>query len=167
MKKSFLAAILLLTTFAFGAAEPANYAGNWVLDFKQSKNLPKFYENVKSHKLFVTQDEKSLNIKVEIDAGRNEPVKSSFAYNLDGTETKTESKMNFPNGTINIPATLKAVVAANGNLKLKFSREMSFTGASDTVEDWKLSEDGKILFIHRESDSMNGKMKMDMVFVKE
>lgn len=170
MKKLILAIILMAASFAFAANKPANYAGNWTLDFKQSKNLPKFYENVKSHKLFITQDEKLLNVAVEVNLGQETADKLGFVYNLDGTESKTEVKIRTQNGPLNVPATLKALVRDDGKLQITISREipmgdMPFKGI--TVEDWQLSADGKTLTIHREDETPRGKMQADMVFVKE
>lgn len=170
MKKLLLAIVLLATSFVFAATNPANYGGAWSLDLKQSKNLPKFYENVKSHKIVITQDEKLLNVAVEIQLGQNEPDKLNFAYQLDGTETKTEAKIRTQNGPMTVPATLKAVVKDDGKLQITISREIPLgdtTFKGITVEDWQLSPDGKTLNIHREDDTPRGKMQADLVFVKD
>src|SRR5215213_8284092 len=104
-------AFLLAASLAFGVAgKPADYTGAWTLDMKQSQNLPPFYSNVQGHKLNITQDEKHLRVAVEISDGGAEPFKANFDYNLDGTETQAETQMRTPNGTRNIPTTLKAEV---------------------------------------------------------
>src|SRR5919205_905387 len=103
-----LAAVLSVTAFA----KPANYAGVWMLDLKQSKDLPPFYANVQSHKLSIKQDEKTLDVGVDIsEAGREQPLHFDFAYSLDGTETKTETQVRTPGGLRSVPTTLKAVAA--------------------------------------------------------
>lgn len=169
MKNLSLAIVLLITSFAFGAAKPADYAGNWSLDMKQSKNLPPYYSNVKSHKLFIEQDEKRLKIAVEVDAERGEPDRINLTYNLDGSEVKTETGIRTQNGLIQVPTTLKAAAGEDGKLQITITREIPlpdkiFKGV--TVEDWELSSDGKTLTIPRTDDTPRGKMQADMVFVK-
>ena len=159
----------MLMAFNFVSAKTASYAGNWTLDFKQSKNLPPFYSNVKSHKLAITQSEKTLNVAVEIDAADDNPLKLNFVYNLDGSETKTESSIKTPDGIKSVPTTLKAETSENGNLKITISREITMPGGAFkgvTVENWELSADGKTLTIHRADHTPRGKMEADMVFVK-
>lgn len=169
MKIIVLALVLLPTSFAYGPVKPANYVGAWTLDMQQSKNLPKFYENVKSHKLFITQDEKHLIVVVEVSLGQGEPDKLNFNYNLDGSESKTETMIRTPNGMVSVPTTLKAVVAGDGKMQITIVREITMpdkTFKGVTVEDWSLSADGKTLTIHRADDTPRGKMQADMVFVK-
>lgn len=171
LKNILFGAALLAASLAFGAAaKPANYSGAWSLDMKQSKNLPPFYANVQSHKLNVTQDEKHLRVAVEVGDGGAEPFKTSFDYNLDGTETKTETQMRTPNGTRAVPTTLKAEVVEGGGLHLTITRERATRDGGVmkmlTTEDWHLSADGKTLNLHRTDDTRNGKMESDMVFVK-
>ena len=172
LKNLLLGAFLLAAATAFGAAEkPADYSGAWSLDMKQSKNLPPFYSNVQSYKLNVTQDEKRLRVAVEISDGGAEPFKANFDYNLDGTETKSEMQMRTPNGTRNVPTTLKAEVVEGGGLRLTITRERpTRDGGSmklSAVEDWRLGADGKTLTIHRTDEIPRGeKNEADMVFVK-
>lgn len=169
MKKLILIAIIMLSALTFVFAKPADYAGNWSLDKEKSKDLPFFYDNVKSHKLAITQDEKTLHVAVEINDGRPALVKMGFVYNLDGTESKAESKIRTPDGERSVPTTLKAETAENGELKITISREITMpdgTFKGITVENWKLSADGKTLTIHRTDDNPRGKLEFDMIFVK-
>lgn len=172
LKNLFIGAALLAASIAFGAAaKPADYTGAWTLDMKQSKNLPPFYSNVQSHKLNVTQDEKHLRVAVEIGNGGAEPFKTEFVYNLDGTETKTETQMRTPNGPRNVPTTLKAEVVEGGGLHLIITRERPGRDGGmmklASVEDWRLGADGKTLNIHRSDETPRGeKFESDMVFVK-
>lgn len=170
MKTLFLmAALLLLSSHAFAAPKTENYAGTWTLDTKQSKNLPPFYSRVRSHKLIITQDEKHLNVAVEVSIGEAAPDKLSFPYNLDGSETKTETLIRTPAGPQSVPATLKAVVSADGRVHITITRELQMQGESFkgiTNEDWELSADGKTLTIHRTDEMPRGKMQTEMVFVK-
>lgn len=169
MKNVLLGVALLAASLVNGAAKPVDYSGAWTLDMKQSRNLPPFYANVKSHKLVVKQDWGHLLVAVEVEDGGAEPFKVNFNYSLDGTESKTETQMRTPSGTRTIPTTLKAVVAEDGGLHITITREMrmgegAFRAATD--EDWHLSPDGKTLNIHRTDDTPRGKTESEMVFVK-
>ncbi|HUQ33214.1 MAG TPA: hypothetical protein VM095_13920 [Pyrinomonadaceae bacterium] len=169
MKTLFLIAVLSITALSFGGAKPADYSGNWTLDMKQSKNLPKYYERIQSHKLNITQDEKLLNVRVEIGREQNEPEKIDLAYNLDGSETKTEMKIRTQDGLLSVPTTLKAVVKDEGKLEIIITREVPMpdkTFKGITVEDWELSVDGKTLTIHKTDTAPWGTMESEMVFVR-
>jgi uncharacterized protein YpmS len=169
MKKLFLIAALMFISFTFAQAKAVNYAGSWRLDKTKSKNLPTFYENIKSQQLVVTQDEKQLKIAVTVDLGQSSPDKMNFAYNFDGNETKTETTIRTPGGPRQVPSTLKAVVGQDGKVQLTIARELQTPNGvlkGTTIEDWELSADGKTLTIHRVDDTPRGKMEMDMVFVK-
>jgi hypothetical protein len=169
MKNVLLGVALLAASLAHGAAKPADYSGAWALDMKQSRNLPPFYANVKSHKLVVRQDAGHLLVAVKVEDGGAEPFKINFDYNLDGTETKAETQMRTPSGMRAVPTALKAEAAADGGLHITITREMR-TGESAfkavTAEDWRLSADGKTLNIHRADDTPRGKYESEMVFVK-
>ncbi len=170
LKNLFFAAALLAAPLLAGA-KPADYTGAWSLDMKQSKNLPPFYSNVRSHRLNITQDEKHLRVAVEIGDGGAEPFKAGFDYNLDGTETKTETQMRTPAGTRNIPTTLRAEVVEGGGLHITITRERPTRDGAvlrlATVEDWRLSPDGRTLNIRRADETPRGeKFESEMVFVK-
>jgi hypothetical protein len=141
-----------------------------LLDKVASKGLPDFYTNVKSHRLAIRQDDARLIVGVEIQLVEGSPVKIDLPYNLNGSETKTEMPVRTSNGDMMVPATLKAELTANGGLKITISREMkmretSFTAVS--IEEWKLSGDGKTLNIHRTDETPRGKIDADMIFVKQ
>ena len=169
MKPFILMVAIAVTSLMAGVAEVANYAGTWTLDMKQSQNLPKFYEGVKSQKLIIRQNERYLDIAVEVDRGQSAPDKMHFLYNLDGTESKTETAIRTPDGMVNLPTTLKAIVGAAGKLQLVIDRAIPSaekTLKGTTTEDWELSADGHTLTIHRTDETPQGKMQMVMVFVK-
>lgn len=166
--KIILAAAAL--TIAAIAAKPANYAGGWTLDASKSTGLPPYYAQVKSHKLFVTQTDKQLDVAVTVDAGRPELDKMSFVYDLTGVETSTETQIRTPMGMMPVPTKLKAVVNDDGGVTINIAREFAMGGQSIkalTVETWKLSADGKTLNVHRVDDSPRGQSTADMVFVKD
>jgi hypothetical protein len=169
MKKLFLVIALIFACFTFAQAKPANYAGNWTLDTAKSKNLPKYYERIKSHKLSITQDEKQLKVAVTVDLGGSEPDKLSFVYNLDGSETKTQTQIRTQDGPMQVPTTLSAKVGADGKIHIIIAREIQLPDGpfkGTTIEDWELSADGKTLTIHRADDTPRGKTESDMIFVK-
>jgi hypothetical protein len=169
MRNVLLGVALLAASLAGGAAKPADYSGAWTLDMKQSRNLPPFYDNVRSHKLLVRQDWGHLNVAVEVDDGGAEPFKTSFDYSLDGTEMKTDTQMRTPSGTRAVPTTLKAVAAEDGGLRITITREAVRRDQPFrmvTTEDWRLSPDGKTLDIRRADDTPRGKTESEMVFVK-
>lgn len=166
--KLILAAAAVLMTVA--PVKPANYAGGWTLDASKSTGLPPYYAQVKSHKLLVTQTDKQLDVAVTVDAGRAEPDKMSFVYDLTGTETTTETSIRTPMGLVPVPTKLKAVVNADGGVSITILREFPMGGQTiraSTQETWKLSDDGKTLTVHRVDDSPRGQMTADMVFVRD
>lgn len=169
MKNLFIVLVLMFVSVTFAQAKTVNYAGNWTLDLAKSKNLPNFYERIKSHKLSITQDEKQLKVAIAVELGQGEPDKLSFVYNLDGSETKTETIIRTPDGPTPVPAILKASVKADGNIHIVITRELQMPNGAFkgiTNEDWELSADGKTLTVHRSDDTPRGKMDMDMIFVK-
>jgi hypothetical protein len=171
MKRLLFAAALIAATFVnVLALKPADYAGAWTLDMKQSKNLPPYYSHIQGHKLSVTHDDKHLRVAVEIDDTQAaEPFRMNFAYTLDGTDTKTETQIRTPAGARSVPTTLKAVAAEDGTLRVTITRDIDMPDGAAvkavTVEDWKLSADAKTLTIHRNDDGPRGKTEY-MIFVK-
>jgi hypothetical protein len=170
MKRIIFVILLLLAAGVFAGTKAADFSGKWSLDMKQSKNLPPFYANIKSHRLAITQDEKQLTVAVDIDAGRSETDKFNFIYNLDGSDSKTETPIRTPNGLIMAPTVLNAKNGADGKLQITITREIalpdkSFKGV--TIEDWELCKDGKTLTIKRTDELPNGKVTADLIFVKD
>lgn len=167
----FILTVIFLASFtSFAPLKPVNYAGSWMLDKAQSKNLPMFYDNIKSHKLLITQNEKLLNVVVEIATGESEPEKFNLDYYLNGSESKTELPVRTPKGTVKVPTTLKAFESDDGKLQITITRELSINGSNFkgvTTEDWQISDDGKTLRIHKTDEMPQGKMESDMIFVKE
>jgi hypothetical protein len=170
MIRLLFAAALVAAVFTNALAMPANYAGVWTLDMKQSKNLPPFYSHVEGHKLSITQDDKQLRVAVEISDTEREPFKIEFVYSLDGAETKTETQMRTPAGMRSVPTTLKAVAHEDGTLHLTITREIQTPDGralkAVTDEDWQLGPGAKTLTIHRSDDTPRGKTESDMLFVK-
>jgi hypothetical protein len=169
MKRIIFVILLLLASGIFAGANAADFSGSWSLDMKQSKNLPPFYATIKSHKLAITQGEKQLTVAVDIDAGRGETDKFNFIYNLDGSDSKTETQIRTPNGLTSVPTVLNAKAGTGGMLQITITRSItlpdrSFKGI--TIEDWELSTDGKILTIKRTDELPNGKVTAELIFLK-
>lgn len=170
MRRLLFAAALVAALFTNVLAKPANYAGSWTLDKKQSKNLPPFYSNVESHKLTITQDDKHLRVAVEVSDTERKPFHVDFVYNLDGTETKTETQIRTPEGMRSVPTSLKASASEDGTLHITITREIDMPDGNAvkavTTEDWQLNPDAKTLTIRRADDTPRGKVEFEMIFVK-
>jgi hypothetical protein len=169
MRKVVFVILLLLAAGVLANVSAADFSGNWSLDLKQSKNLPPYYANIKSHKLAITQDEKHFNVAVDIDAGRSEPDKFNFIYNLDGSDSKTEVPIRTPNGLLMVPTLLSVKTGTDGKMQITITRDIKLSDKSFkgiTIEDWELSKDGKTLTIKRTDELPNGKTTAEMIFLK-
>lgn len=166
MKTILLFGILFLSIDAFAQAKATDYSGNWSLDKKQSRDLPSYYSNVSSHKLVVTQTAKQLTAATEIVFGENQPTKFQLVFNLDGTESITESVMGSGE---RIPTRLLAKILPDGKLRLSITRDMVLmNGGSSavTTEEWELGKDGNLLTIRRPDENAGGRLASALVFVK-
>lgn len=168
MKRIIFAIFLLAASALF--ANAADFSGTWSLDMKQSKNLPPYYANIKSHKLSITQDKEHLSVAVEIDAGREKTDHFDFLYNLDGSDSSTETPIRTPNGLLNVPTLLNAKTGADGKIIITITRDIKlpdkiFKGV--TTEEWELGKDGKTLTIKRSDTFPDGRTaSAEMIFVK-
>lgn len=169
MKKT-AAVLLLLLALPMLADKPANYAGRWSLDKARSANLPPRYEQVTSHELTITQNDKELAVTVRITVPDRAPDPMELRYQLDGTPTKTETLIRTPAGPSNVPTVLQAKPAAGGGLVITIERELPsrdgqpFKGT--TVETWHLDADGKTLTIDRADEMPRGRMESKLVFTR-
>lgn len=169
MKILTLAAFSLVSLGAAVAPKPVNYSGSWSLDKAQSKGLPQFYDRVRSHDLRITQHGMTLDVAVSIDVGNAAPDTMRLVYTMDGRESHIESPMRGPNGLVNVPTTLRAVVNPDRQVHIVIGRDLTMAGSSfhaTTTEDWKLSTDGRTLTVHRTDESPRGTRTSDMVFVR-
>ena len=185
--KKLLLLMCAVGLFAFSAfAQGAEkYVGTWKLDAANSKLDQRM--RVESMTWTVSQAGKELKIVSEIK--RAEPTAGAPAggppmgggrgmgrggfgmgdgttvYSLDGKETVSE--IEGPMGKV--PVTYKGSVGADGTVVLTNSR--TFSGPNGEVkltnkETWKLSADGKMLTVERESSSPRGAQTSTLVFVK-
>jgi hypothetical protein len=162
--------ILLAATLLFHASVfAADYSGRWTLDKTQSKDLPDYYANVKSHALEIEQDAKELVVRVAITREDGGIDDFDFRYALDGTPVKTTSEVRTPNGKLTIPAILSAKPAADGGLSITIERELPMRGETVkgmTYETWHLDATGKVLTIDRIDDSPRRRHEAKMIFTK-
>lgn len=166
-----LAIALALSTLALAPAlpKPVNYSGSWTLDKAQSKGLPNYYQRVRSHRLLVAQRGLRLDVAVSVDIGDAAPDTMRFVYMMDGRETRTQTPIRGPGGLTNVPTVLHAKVNPDRQIQVTIARDIGNgerTFHAVTVEDWKLSADGKTLTIHRKDDTPRGAMEADLVFVR-
>lgn len=167
MKRIALTAALLAATALTAAPATPNYSGKWTLDASKSQGLPPFYSRVTSHTLNVAQNDKTLDVAVEVSVGGQAPDKLDFHYTLDGQETKTESSIRTVSGPMKTPAYLKARVDDAGKLAITIDRVIPGNQSHmKTNELWTLSPDGKTLTVHRLDENPAGSRESDMVFVK-
>jgi len=153
------------------AAAAVDYSGQWSLDKTQSKDLPPYYQDVKTHSLKITQNEREMVVGVDITSAAHDPVHLDFAYKLDGAPVKTETKVVTPNGPLSVPTTLTAKPHENGEMGITIERELPSRGGGEpmkgtTVEKWKLGADGKTLIIDRTDESPRGTMTSTLVFTR-
>lgn len=155
---------MLCAAMAALAAAPTNFSGTWTLD-KSKSELPRMMANVESVTWIVTQDDKKLTLETKTVAGGQENSQT-FTYNLDGTETTAEIGGRMPG-----KATLKAKWLDGGKiLELTSVRQGNFQGNEFTIttkEHWELAEDGKVLKVHRITESPRGSQEATLVFTKK
>ena len=169
MKTIFLSLALAFSAAGATAIEPPSYGGNWTLDVAQSRDLPPFYVNVKSHRLTITQDAAHLNVGVDIDAGQPQPMHTDFPYPLDGSEAHVQTTLRMPGGPVRIPTTLRAEMHGDGSVHVTIVRQLPMPDGpveARMTEDWKLRPDGRTLDIHMVDDSPRGHHESDYVFVR-
>lgn len=165
-KSAFLFA--LFAALSIHAAGPANYAGNWTLDKAQSKDLPPYYENITTHALKITQTDQELVVGVDIASDTNDHF--DYTYKLDGSTVQSQTKVRTPGGPMEVPTTLKATPAENGDLVIVIERELPsrdgtpFKGT--TTETWRLGADGKTLTIERADQMRSRSSNSTLVFTR-
>lgn len=163
---SFVTVFALLTGICAAATAPANFAGTWVLDKAKSESLPRMMQNVDSLTWVITQDDKHLTLEsTAVAQGQERPAQKS-TYNLDGSETTAEVGGRMPG-----KATLKAKWLDGGKiLELHSVRNISAQGQEFTVtskDHWELAEGGKVLKVHRTSETPRGTEESKMTFTKK
>jgi hypothetical protein len=158
-----LAGVVLIASSAFAVA-PTSFAGTWVLD-KAKSELSGQMAQVDSITWTITQDDKTITIDSVTSAGGQDRSNKS-TYNLDGSETTAEVGGRMPG-----KATLKAKWGGDGKiLELNSVRNISAQGQEFTIkttEHLELAEGGKVLKVHRNSETPRGAQEAKMTFNKK
>ena len=148
-------------------AAGANFAGTWELDKAKSEGLQGPAANPQSNTLTVTQNDKVLTAVTKVVSADGQAAPApTFNYNLDGSESTTEIT-----GRMTGKAKNKVKWMNDGKiLEINSTRELSMQGQDFTVtvkEHWELAEDGKVLKIHRTTESPQGTREVKLVYTKK
>ena len=158
--------VLMVGLVAVTAAG-ANFAGTWELDKSKSEGLQGPAANAQSNTLTVTQNDKVITAVTKVVGADGQAAPSPlFTYNLDGSETTTEIT-----GRMAGKAKNKVKWLNDGKiLEINSTRELSMQGQDFTVtvkEHWELAEDGKVLKIHRTTESPRGTQEVKLAYNKK
>ena len=129
----------------------SSFAGRWKLDVALSRDLPPWYDQVREHRLEITQTDSSLVVDVALvdTAGTATPL--TFPYDLR-RPVRTTTKVLTPRGPIDIPTTLTAKPRPDGGVEIDIAREITMGERvlkPGDHESWTLSADGTQLLIDR------------------
>lgn len=165
MKRGFFTSVVVTAALCIGAlavyAAGPNFSGTWELD-KSKSELSGRMANIEGMTMVVTQDANKITIETKV-AGMGDQGQA-MSYNLDGSESSMEITGRMP-----AKATLKAKWQ-NDVLELNQDRAMSMNGNDFTVtikDHLELSPDGKMLTLHRTTDSPRGTQETKLVFNKK
>src|SRR6266542_2132924 len=176
--KRIIFAVTALAAISFAlaasAAAPASFAGTWELDKSKSQNLPRFWQDVQSVTLTITQTDKQVTLETKVlgggtpggpggGRGFGAGMGGPLSYNLDGSETTTEGERG--------KATTKAAWSKDGGV-LELSVKRSFTTpngdmTATTTDKFSLSTDGKVLTDNRHSEGPRGPQDSTLVYNKK
>jgi hypothetical protein len=158
-----LVCALAIEVWAAGVA-PANFSGTWVLDKTKSEGLSGMMAGA-DVTMVVTQDAKQLTSETTITGGQREVPPQKATYNLDGSETTAEMTGRMPG-----KATMKAKWMGDNVLELSSVQNVNVQGNDVTItrqDHWELAEGGKVLKVHRKSESPRGAQESKLVFNKK
>jgi len=156
-------ALMVVTVAAAGT----NFAGTWLLDKSKSEGLQRGMDTAQSITMVVTQDDKQITTETKV-VGQDGTARPSqpFTYKLDGSKATVDVTGRMPG-----KATLSAKWTGDGKiLELDQDRAMNIQGNDVTVtikEHWELSDGGKVLKIHRTTDSPMGAQESKLTFNKQ
>jgi hypothetical protein len=165
----------LLGMAAVSAAGP-NFAGTWELD-KSKSQLSQGMANIETLTLIVTQDSGSLTVEQKVTRaesagggggggrgfGGGRGMAGPRTYKLDGSETTQEISGGQMTGKITSKAKL-----LDGDKGLEITNVSTFGERTNTTtEHWELAEGGKVLKIHRKTESQRGTQESTLVLVKK
>ena len=154
-----LVCALVIEAWAAGAPA-ANFSGTWALDKAKSEGLagPMAGADIT---MVVTQDAKQLTTETTYTGGQREMPAQKATYNLDGSESSFDS----PRGKMTTTAKW-----SGDALELNSVLQGNFQGndfKATTQEHWELAEGGKVLKVHRKSESPRGARESNLVFNKK
>jgi len=158
-----LVCALAVEVWAAGAP-PANFSGTWVLDKTKSEGVSGAMAGA-DVTMVVTQDGKQLTTETTITGGQREIPPQKATYNLDGSETTAEMTGRMPG-----KATMKAKWMGDTVLELSSVQNVNVQGNDVTItrqDHWELAEGGKVLKVHRKSESPRGAQESKLVFNKK
>ena len=167
MKRFLMASglVCILVVGAWAAAAPANFSGTWVLDKAKSEGINPRMADV-DVTMMITQDEKQIAVETKYTGGAQERPAQKTTYMLDGSETTAEVGGRMPG-----KATLKAKWMMDGKvLELNTVRNVTFQDNPVTItikEHWELADGGKLLKIHRTTESPRGAQEEKLSFNKK
>jgi hypothetical protein len=144
-----------------------NFAGTWVLDKSKSEGLPRGMDTAQSITMVVTQDDKQLTTETKV-VGQDGTANPSqpFAYKLDGSKTNVDVTGRMPG-----KASLSAKWMGDGKvLELDQDRVLTIQGNEVNVtvkEHWELADGGKVLKLHRTTESPRGTQESKLTFNKQ
>jgi hypothetical protein len=166
MKRAFVLAVLLSAAMVgFGAvgAAGANFAGTWVLD--KSKSEGGQLARIDEMTYVVTQNDKTLTLDSTVKAGGQDRSQKA-TFNLDGSETMADVGGQMPG-----KASMKAKWLDGGKiLEMVTVRNVEVQGNAVTItqtDHWELAEDGKVLKVHRKTESPRGPQESKLTFNKK
>ena len=150
---------------AMAAAPPADFSGTWSLDKAKSEGLQGRMAEL-DLTMTVAQDAKQLTVESKYTGGTQEMPAQKMAYNLDGSESTAEMGGRMPG-----KATLKAKWMGDGKiLELNSVRNVNIQGNDVTItskEHWELAEGGKVLKIHRTTETPRGTQEVKLSLNKK
>jgi hypothetical protein len=167
MKRFLIACGLIcaLMAGAWAAAAPANFSGTWALDKGKSEGLAPQMADI-DVTMTITQDDKQITSETKYTGGAQERPSQKLTYKLDGSETTAEVGGRMPG-----KATLKAKWMDDGKiLQLDTVRNVTVQDNPVTItqkEQWELAEGGKVLKIHRTTESPRGTQEAKLTFNKK
>jgi hypothetical protein len=156
-------ALMVVTVAAAGT----NFAGTWVLDKSKSEGLQRGMDTAQSITMVVTQDDKQIITETKV-VGQDGEARPSqpFTYKLDGSKTNVDVTGRMP-----AKATLSAKWMGDGKvLELDQDRVMNLQGNEVNVtikEHWELADGGKVLKLHRTTESPRGTQESKLTFNKQ
>lgn len=177
---------VLILVWSVSAAPPPNFSGTWELDRAKTQTVPRPWEGAESVTMIVTQNDKQVTLETKVVGGdapggapggppsgaRGGPgggrrggggMMGPATYNLDGTESTTESERG--------KTTTKASWSKDGGaLELSVKRVFptpNGEATSTSTDKLTLSSDGKMLTDTRHSESQRGTQDYTLVFNKK